>query len=248
MATFPQLVPRIGPAWWVIRGWLVGSFLSTVGNNNTLGGPRLMPRFGLELLLTLAITVLSVQWGRGRWFVWPWLRRLATVMSILAVWFGLVFALNGSTTSWGGPRDWDTGYYQGQQDALRLVNGVWVNGEPVINIFAYDAAGNPIPVVQLFDERGRPISLRNSEDDGGGYLDASTGQFWRRLPRSSADGRLWWNTFPQIEVPEDQLTWDDEGNRLPLSAGQAREPQWPFLRATRVDSGRDVDDFSPIGG
>jgi len=227
---------ELAPLWWALRGWIIGSFIATVFER---GSAQLVPATFGGFVFALAMTVLSIQWGRGRWLPWRWLPKLATVLSVAAVLLAIPMYANSHASnpflgyqddSW--QRGFDDGLAAGQQDGVR------VDGQPVTNIFAFDAEGNPIPAVQLFDERGRPITLGPTEP-GGSWVDNSiaidqNGQRWYNLPRNAGDGRELWNTFPLYSVRETDVDFDnawDSAAPILLPGRTPLSPQWPFLRS-----------------
>lgn len=158
-----ELLVALRPVWWVARAWVAVTLL------DRWTGPwepiSVLPSFGVPLagwaLLAMAVVV-STLVGLGR--LWPGSgpeRRASARVALLAV---NVAALVVPTT-WGvaGP-----GYLAGQPSMEVYTSGVrdgaaqpglWVDGRAVRNVFAYDAAGQPLEGVQLFDQAGRPIRV-----------------------------------------------------------------------------------------
>jgi hypothetical protein len=165
----PRLAPAwdvataIRPVWWVLRAWVAVQFLDwtfgpweyltpvpTLGG--TLGG----------LVVLLGAVVVSVQLGRGR--IWPtstperptWVRAGLVGLNALAVFLlVVVLAQFPGSNAWAG----DRAAYNYYDADFRRQPGLKVNGRMVRQVFAYDAQGNPLTGVQLFDGRGDPLEI-----------------------------------------------------------------------------------------
>ena len=138
------------PLWWVMRGtlsflvlqsFLVGHFFDfteTVAST---------PRFFLFVEWAAAVVV-SVQWGRGFWAksnLLTSIRKISTVVALLALFPALQIIQPGSITR-------TISVYR-HTNIAPVQHGVFLDGEAVENIFAYDADGNPIPNVAFSIER-----------------------------------------------------------------------------------------------
>ena len=125
----------------------------------------------------------------------------------------------------------------------------------VSNIFAYDAAGDPIRDVQLFDDRGRPV---RTIDDGATWNTWSVPDVpgsWNFQPTTSSDGRTRWNVFPLSAVPADEVglgseegdyygpEQDDASYPLPPTGVRPQDMPWPFLKAPTA-----IEDDGPVPG
>jgi hypothetical protein len=122
------------PAWWVLRGVLVGTLLWLPF------GPS---AGAMWVLLTLPLVVVSVQWGRGRWLPE---RKLNTVATIAAGAAGLTIAAVALNTPTAAPPEpWQFGLTYGNA--------------PLENLYAYDCEGRPLDAVQLFDRWGEPVAV-----------------------------------------------------------------------------------------
>jgi hypothetical protein len=76
-------------------------------------------------------------------------------------------------------------------------DGVWVGGTEVRNVFPYDAQGNPLTDVQLFDENGRPISVGTSARTPLQLQNSTDGnQYTGQVPAVDANNRPAWNVYP----------------------------------------------------
>lgn len=154
-----SVVSALQPAWWVLRAWVAVTLLDVAAGTSeqitlapTLGLP------GLGLLVLLGAVALSVLLGQGR--LWPAVRpgaratrRVVLVGLNLVAVVGLLGVLSQQA---------DEARYG--QDAFAPVatptsRGVVVDGREVRNLYPYDAAGQPLTGVQLFDGAGRPVAL-----------------------------------------------------------------------------------------
>ncbi len=207
------------PVWWVMRGVALTAVLALVA-----GWPALSP---LWMLAALLLTVLSVQWGRGRWApAWwgIWARRIASVVAVLAIlplYSGLASALTPPAAS--GP--W-------------YLPGLNSNETQVTNIFAYGCEGEPLDGVQLFSQDGQP--LHTGDSDPGSHPD------W--VPMTGSGDGPW---ADQIEYRRNAAaTMPDEWNVFPLreirisAGGSGIDPdaQVPGPGST---SGADEDPEAP---
>ena len=145
--------------------------------------PGVHPVLALPILAVCVVGSALVGLGR----VWPGpgspgsssaSRVVLVLLNVVAV-VALLF-VNGNLER----LQWDR-YSQGYSEAQRgnddegLANG----GEQVCNIAAYDASGQPLVGVQLFDQRGRPLDVQ------------CYGQAGRTVPWVLGDVTRW-NVFP----------------------------------------------------
>ncbi len=151
------LVP-LRPVWWVLRAWIAVQAL-----DYWFGDWRhdWIPSFGGHLIgvvLLLVAIVVSVQIGRGEW--WPETRStglpwyLLAAANVLAV-VMLPVVLSDLPTS----RDVRLASWWGAPVHPPTPQGVQLNGDPVRNIYAYDAEGRPLVGVQLYDQDGTPLAV-----------------------------------------------------------------------------------------
>lgn len=196
------------PVWWVFRGWVSYQILAIY-----VGGPSaLVPNSMVLWLLLLAVIVVSVQWGRGRWVPGRFMRVIRVAVSVVVILLApFLAAWTVSEMASAKSFEEDTSYLE--HDGLRL------DGEQVINIFAYDAEGNPLTDVQLFDQDGNPLvtvgASRVDEDyDSNSVRDVVV------VPREGHPSGTGWNVYPLREAP-----WDDNG---PLDVSEAEPATPPF--------------------
>jgi hypothetical protein len=163
------LVQVLRPAWWVLRAWIAVTLIDqSVGPWElvslwpTLGAPLVGP-----LLLGVAVVV-STLIGLGR--LWPGsgpdrstaARLVLLALNLLAVVAPLTFSGDGSQQYVHGPTARAVPVTNPGPPVLRLGRDV------VRNVYAYDAAGQPLHGVQLFDQQGRPISVAPQSSMGRG--------------------------------------------------------------------------------
>ncbi len=216
------------PAWWVLRGaiafYLVAMFAGLGGQQataevrllDTLTSPAANP---LALLLLVALIVLSAQWGRGRWLPARWMRSLPVAMTIVTAIALPIVAANAV----GGVRH--ALVFADSVESAGYTPGLAVNGQRVRNIFAYDADGNPIDHVQLFDQDGQPLTTVGPA----GQRDEVDYYFWggggpapvaeREIGRQPV-----WNIFPLRELPDAAWATDDGQPDI----ADATAPRFPF--------------------
>lgn len=161
-----SIVELLRPAWWVLRAWIAVTLLDqSVGPWEyvtlwpTLGAPFVGP-----VLLVVAVAI-SILIGQNR--LWPGsgpdrstsARLLLVALNALAVLALLSF--NGD---------------EGQGASYTVAVPVHTQGKPVLhnggdvvrNIYAYDAQGQPLQGVQLFDQEGRPVAVAPRSSMGHG--------------------------------------------------------------------------------
>jgi hypothetical protein len=156
-----SLLVTLRPAWWVLRAWVaVQLFDYAVGPWEYL---TLVPHLGGDLVgpvLLLAAVIGSVLIGLRK--VWPashapgsaFARVVLVVLNSFAV-LATPAVVDAMPSAWmlhhsvyghTGPSWYDR---QGLRNDGRLVR----------NVFAYDAEGNPLEGVQLYDQRGEPLAI-----------------------------------------------------------------------------------------
>jgi hypothetical protein len=181
-------LPELRPGWWVLRAWAILVLITagTSDHRDMYPLPEPVANPFLSLVLLVGGAVASVRLGRRR----GWLDRLVTVVGVIGV---LVALANGS------PRteyvfDGDHGPFTGLL--------VTPEGTVVENIWPYDADGNPLDGVLLFDQYGQPITL----GQGGTAPYAFPGLFpqeqttWELDPQTGEEREVP-VTRPPIDVP-----------------------------------------------
>jgi hypothetical protein len=273
---FVELAKSLAPAWWILRGWVAAQVILL---SLTPAEIVLWPETTHGRLVTVAAIVVSVQWGRGRWAPrWTWFPRAVAVASVAAG----VLAIPMVAQVEADARPVDAGYYSGYDagwsegfnnaqvsqtsaGGAAGTDGVWVDGVQVSNLFAYDAEGDPIRGVQLYDDRGRPVRTIDGDATWDTWSVPDVTGKWNFQPAVASDGRTRWNVFPLSAVSTEQLGVADEGGDLygadgqeypvPPTGVQPQEMPWPFLKApTAIDdaatsrAGSDEPDTSGEDG
>jgi hypothetical protein len=161
------LAEAVRPAWWVLRAWVAVTLVDQIA------GPweyvTLWPTLGVPLLgpaLLLAAVVVSVLIGLGR--LWPGsgpersttARVVLVALNVVAVLAPLTFTLHGGRS--------DTVYYASPVRPAKAPDVLRHGREVVRNIYAYDAQGQPLQGVQLFDQEGRPVAVSARSSMGRG--------------------------------------------------------------------------------
>lgn len=156
-----DFLEALRPAWWILRAWLATWLLAAF-----FGMERGFGFEGAWWMVLLAFAVISIQWGRGRW-AFPGLRGLVVIGNVIAV--VALLPVVATAHSWD-----DDGYESGFADGVGAAGtggyggegeGLFFNGLPLENIYVYDAAGNKLSGVQLFDVDGHPlVPYRNAFD------------------------------------------------------------------------------------
>ncbi len=233
----------VRPVWWLVRGWVAYQAVAYV-----LGSGRIhvVPAEPATWAVLVLAVILSVQWGRGAWFQTRSVRWVAVVANAAAV----VLLLPVYVTMQGQAHQRDdvydayvSGGFGGGGSQIvyqdKPVDGVVVDGMLVSNLFVYDADGNPLRDVQVYDDRGRPV--RTTYDDGfDQYWFPEGTEPWSFVSRTDADGRARWNVYPLQGAPTSTFEHDDEG-ALVLPAGtSATTPPWPFAKAPALDAPADA--------
>ena len=197
-----QFFAALRPMWWVVRAWVVVALLALPNQPRWSSPLLLVPVIGngfVGFVLLAAAVVISVQWGRKPPTPRSRLRWLVVATNVVAVlgFVPVLAALNDEA------HDNDYRYYV---DRVPPRHGVWASGQRVRNLYAYDAAGDPLTDVRLYDERGRAIELELAhEGDRRQVLDVQ--------------GRLVDNAFPYRYVePGGTTTAPSSGPTLDVPA------------------------------
>ncbi|WP_317229079.1 hypothetical protein [Clavibacter sp. MX14-G9D] len=205
------------PVWWLLRAW-AGYQCALVVLAVVFGSSHpftLLPGGPLGWLLIAALTLVSVQWGRGRWAGNRFLRISRTVVSVgtalsLLVLVPVVLTDSGSD-----------GYVDESAYAPYEEPGLLLDGKAIANLFAYDADGELLDRVQLFDQDGEPVTTVSGIEEDGRVVDPTTGEHV-----SPADGA--WNVFP---LERDMIAVAD--GSVPFGSGVVRPP---FAKALPLGS------------
>jgi hypothetical protein len=205
-----ELLVSLRPVWWVLRAWIALQLVDLLWGSGSYNYglspiPSLMG-WGLPLLV-VAVTG-SVLIGLGK--LWPGPGRSGlggrlvllalNVLAISLLWvtLGSVYT-PGKAALWGGD--------MGSSGSVGAVtHGLVFNGEPIANVYPYDAQGRPLTGVQLVDRQGRRLSItRNPYGEATGW-----GEFalvpWRNGRTSH------FNVFPLPERRADPDTGEPIGD------------------------------------
>ena len=214
----------LAPAWWLARAYLVTWALMLLFSGVFGGFAGLTPTNGFILVLIVCVVV-SVQWGRGRW-TFRGHRLLGTAANIVAA--ILLPFLVGDVLSDSGYDPYAEEYYDDVPSGYGDI-GHALEEAGVSNIYAYDAQGQPLVDVQLFDQDGRPLN----PNEVGERLCVDDGPCAEAQPARLVTGASAWNVFPQPFTPvEDEMGELAEGNPLVTP---------PFVMVPAVD-GIDADE------
>lgn len=210
-----DFLEAVRPVWWVLRGLVAAGWLIILSGRG--GAP--VPGTAGEWTLTVLLVVASVQWSRARSRGTWWRRALvgANLVAALAF-FPLVGEVVSQTVSWD------------EIDAADYSAGSLVlDGEPVTNVFAYDAQGNPIQDVQLFDQDGDPLTVEAPQYSD--CLDADCSTSGALTSRALENGRVAWNVFPLRSV---EWAPDEWGVESPVVGAPTRAVEPPLLKVPAV--------------
>lgn len=234
-------VTSLRALWWVLRGWLWFVLLLKAvvvffgGGFGTI--ERLVPRNPVTWSLFAGLLLLSIAAGRGLGADRRRARRVLAVLNMAALltlpWAATVFRgeIERRLASDGYPVYVETAVYQ---PAPPPEDGVRVDGQLVSNLFVFDAQGNPLHDVQIFDDRGRPVRTTYDKGQSDWWLPGVDGP-WAFLPAQDVDGRQRWNVYPLSGAPVSAFTLDDATGQRTLSDETAvRTPPAPFAKAPAV--------------
>lgn len=226
LASALDFLEAIRPIWWIVRAWLAAWIVAAF-----FGFQRGYWFDGVWWIVFAAFVIVSVQWGRGRWHGngVPALIAVGNVVAVVA----LLPVLAAADDSGAG--SYSTGY----EDAVMSMQdqgvgeGLSFNGEPLNNIFAYDASGKLLQNVQLFDSQGRPLAPHPLDDPNGDRCaDADCSAIVQ--PRRLETGALAYNVFPLGNV---DAQWDEQtGETLPKPGASVVVPKAPYIKVPAVQA------------
>ncbi|TFD88353.1 MULTISPECIES: hypothetical protein [Cryobacterium] len=203
------------PLWWVLRGWIVYAVASVFAG----GAISTVPSDPVRWLVLSAFVILSVQWGRGHWLPWRWLPGFRFVVSVCAI---LVMPVLLNYTAHQANVQ-NTAYVEYTPSPTP---GLMQSGVQVTNVFAYDADGQPLTDVQLFDQSGRALNVVNDPVNTNylPQLDAA-GEQDMVVPSILVPGGGW-NVFPLRLVMSGDIdyTYDSLGQAYQADAAPSLFP------------------------
>ncbi len=228
---FRPVADELRPVWWVARA-VVAYFAAVWATGDHR---ELMPHTLLQWLVLAAAVVVSVAWGLDHWR--PWWFRVPLIVGNVAAALLLVPVLmhqGDQTTTWANA---EAALVPAQVDSTQEdMTGIYSDGTPVTNIFAFDAKGRPLHDVQLFDEMGRP--LVTSTPGGNGCLDDGCTEYGLWAPAVLRNGKYAWNVYPMSMLPSDD-------NLAYLEDERPKARTAPFATVEPVDRARSARANSP---
>ncbi len=152
IAWLVDFVATMRPAWWIARGYAAYVCL------HVLVAPfhqrQAVPSNATDWMALVAVVLVSIQWGRGRWLP----RRIVAVVSL--VWTLVALLLVPLVVTRAATELIGIGHDRAR-DAAPVDSvvrpGLTQDGERIRNIFAYDAQGRPLTDVRLYDQSGDPL-------------------------------------------------------------------------------------------
>jgi hypothetical protein len=212
-----DLLVTLRPVWWVLRAWVAVQLLALFTQGGSMPTP--VPTIGgpvMGSLIWLVAIVVSVQIGRNQ--VWPGsgaARRTLARVVLLGLNTFAVLMTSLVLSQFPAAGTWESPHYGGYSEPEP---GLMNQDQWVRNVYPYDAEGNPLTGVQLFDENGNPLVVATwmSEDlDGDGRASIV-------YPWLNGEKELF-NVFP---LPErEQPAWRVE--RFPNAWTSANPPALP---------------------
>ncbi|MEO5709271.1 MAG: hypothetical protein ABIQ59_05575 [Nocardioidaceae bacterium] len=192
-----RVAAALRPAWWVLRAWLAVELLDLgLGPSEYL---TVVPSLGNQVVgvaVLLVAVAVSALVGTGRLWVdvhapEQWLGRLVLLaLNTFAIVIALPLVLGGFPGAWDSHRLSNGSIYNDGRQSFPP--GLRDGNHLVRNVFAYDAQGNLLTGVQLYDQKGRPLAV-NQDPYLGSYRDA--GSTVRTYPWFNGDQKLF-NVFP----------------------------------------------------
>ena len=220
LATVLDFLAELRPVWWVARAWLAAWLVAAI-----FGNERGFGMAGTWWLVLVAFVVVSVQWGRGHWRG-KGVPALIAIGNVVAV--AVLLPVLAIAPGQGQNSDYGIGYEDGLSDSAESVqDGRLMSGStPVTNIYAYDASGKLLRDVQLFDQRGEPLSPYYAGSDDDQCADDTCSTLVQ--PNRLETGEPVFNVFPMGTVA---AQWDDEAERtVPKPGATPVVPKAPFLK------------------
>lgn len=210
------------PVWWIWRGLILYVALFAISSAHT--NFPLPQSFG-ALVLLLVLVVASVKFGQ-RAVTGDRPRREGKIMGVVNVVLVLLLIPTTSTAFAAyGPRDragvgnsYDAGFNDGvevagmEQEIVSEPLGatITIDGQPVTNLFVYDAEGNPVPKAQVVNQDGLPLSF----SEGTAQFSEVNGEVQVWAGTADAYGRKLGNVFPKtiwtLEQDAEYCTAQDE--------------------------------------
>lgn len=218
----------IRPAWWVARGWVLFGIFFTVGSDD---GAVVAPRSLPEWVVLLGLVWVSVELGRGRWDARGKGRPFVFAANVLAA----VFLIPGVVSMASPP---EVRYVESGPSEAALIDGVYVDGSRVTNLFVYDADGEYVEHAQILDNQGRAVRV----DEPGGRWIPGEATLLSWVPLLDVDGREVRNAYPVPTLRSDDYSTTDE-----IDPAQLRETAVVPPPPVRSVAPLDLDDVPGVG-
>lgn len=249
-------VSELAPVWWVLRGWVFYHLVLWALYSSTISPVHrdVLPESGPAWSALLAFVVASVWLGlavrrsreRKGAVLLSRVQHVVTVAAVLVTAPVMITASVAHDELVTGYHDRDYAWsvvaqYESAGASLAtqsVEDGVYVDGMQVSNLFVYDAQGESLQDVQIYDDRGRPVqTVTNPYPTSGeqlGWMLPGVDEEWFLSPASDADGRQRWNVYPLLGAPVDSYDWsweDDPDSWSLLDGEELRRPPSPFAKA-----------------
>lgn len=220
------------PLWWVVRGWVLFNIVVAMVSGSE--DVYYLPRNIFGILLLLGAVAASILHGQGRWTLTGRGRHVLAAVSLVAA-VGMLPTLMTATAHANR-----TIYVDGYYEPETIADGVYFGGEPVTNLFVYDADGQFVDQAQIVDDKGRPVRV----DREGGIWDYNNGSSRYWSPAQDAYARDVWNAFPLRMWSDEDAEWDDETQSWKLPDGVTpKDTPPPFIQMAPLakDRGAPAD-------
>lgn len=177
----------VRPLWWVLRAWVAWQLAHYVfAHPSVLGSP--LPNGTMNWILLLIAVVGSIELGRRTWRA-RWLRAALLVANVVALVVLPLAVEHASSSSGAVSSSWAETYPSPPP------MGLYLDGQPIANLFPYGPDGQPLSDVRLLDDRGRAVT------PGEDIRSFPAGNGWLALvPAQDADSKALWNAYPLREA------------------------------------------------
>lgn len=206
----------LAPVWWFARAYMAWFILGSFGYQTQ----RVYPESTLEFFLLLLFIFVSVQLGRGAFKLNQFFSRVVVGLNIFAV---VISPAVLATASNEISQMYWAYTFQQNGDGEYLPEGLTSNGAYVENIFVYDAEGNPLKDVQLFDQNGDPLLTQNAIESSDGVsmgLFENNFEYYYYIANPLGFGDGGWNVYPL----KGALEGDIDAGKLDTPAVDAKLP------------------------